>query len=207
MIGSWLLCPCMRPSSGVGQLKLVQPLSFEAEVFCAHVQNRRTRQYIDVNELIAIVNKDYWNLCKFNNINNYVYNQLKILSYILSLAKNFFECRLYSTFQLHKVYLILKECSLVFYLISNYQLFIFFSTLSRVLKESLHSWLSLKHWRRLISQFFSYDTVGTQSMLNMWVNEYMGSCSPSSLQLQMPPDKFMTPKPQTPLWLFFVPVL
>lgn len=135
MIGSWLLGPCMRPSSGVGQLKLVQPVSFEAEVFCAHVQNRRIRQYIDVNELITIVNKDYWNLCKFNNINNYVYNQLKFLSYILSLAKNFFECRLYSTFQLHKVYLILKECSLVSYLISNYQLFIFFSALSRVLKE------------------------------------------------------------------------
>ena len=104
----------MRPSSGVGQLKLVQPVSFEAEVFCAHVQNRRIRKCIDVNELITIINKGYWNLCTFNNINNYVYNQLKFLSYILSLAKNFFKCRLYSTFQLHKVYLILKECSLGF---------------------------------------------------------------------------------------------
>ena len=113
MIGSWLLCLCMRPSSGVGQLNLVQPVSFEAEVLCAHVQNRRIRKCIDVNELITIINKSYWNLCKFNNINNYVYNQLKFLSYILSLAKNFFKCRLYSTFQ-RKVYLILKECSLDF---------------------------------------------------------------------------------------------
>ena len=104
----------MRPSSGVGQLKVVQPVSFEAEVFCAHVQNRRIRKSIDVNELITIINKGYWNLCTFNSINTYVYNQLKFLSYILSLAKNFFKCRLYSTFQLHKVYLILKECSLGF---------------------------------------------------------------------------------------------
>ena len=56
----------------------------------------------------------------------------------------------------------LKSVLLVFYPISNNQLFIYFSTLSRVLKEESKLLFVIKTLTRLISQFFSYHTVGTQ---------------------------------------------